>query len=71
MFFVDKLEYMRKNISGALLMLVVLSVSAAAPKKTVAVDNRSFRISKNINIFNSLYRELDLNYVDILSTNAP
>ena len=67
MFFVDKLEYMRKNISGALLMLIVLSVSAAAPKKTVAVDNRSFRISKNINIFNSLYRELDLNYVDTLS----
>ena len=31
------------------------------------VDKRSFRISKNLNIFNSVFRELDLNYVDTLN----
>jgi len=30
-------------------------------------DKRSFRISKNLTIFNSLFRELDLNYVDTLN----
>ena len=31
------------------------------------VEKRSFRISKNLNIFNSVFRELDINYVDTLN----
>ena len=36
---------------------------------TVFADNadRTFRISKNLNLFNSVLRELDLNYVDTLN----
>jgi len=34
---------------------------------TTPADKRSFRISKNLTIFNSLFRELDLNYVDTLN----
>jgi len=44
------------------LFCLSLSVSAATP-----VDERSFRISKNLTIFNSVFRELDMNYVDTLN----
>jgi len=36
----------------------------AAPQKP---DQRTFRISKNLSIFNSLFRELDAFYVDTLN----
>ena len=49
-------------IISIVLILFTLSTFAAAP-----TDQRSFRISKNMSIFNSLFRELDLFYVDTLN----
>jgi carboxyl-terminal processing protease len=46
--------------------LLLFCVSFNLSAQTTA-DNRSFRISKNLNIFNSLVRELDLFYVDTLN----
>jgi carboxyl-terminal processing protease len=48
-----------------LFLLLFCFVSAGFGAKVD--DKRSFRISKNLNIFNSLFRELDMNYVDTLS----
>jgi C-terminal peptidase (prc) len=54
---------MKKNIYLFLLLFVVSAeIFAVNP-----ADKRSFRISKNMTIFNSLFRELDLNYVDTLN----
>lgn len=56
---------MRKYL---LIFLVFLNVHFSdAAKQVKTIDNRSFLISKNLNIYNSLFRELDLNYVDTLS----
>ncbi|MDD4993439.1 MAG: S41 family peptidase [Paludibacter sp.] len=54
---------MKKTLFLSLLLfgLTVTAYSASPAEK------RSFRISKNLNIFNSLFRELDMNYVDTLS----
>lgn len=43
-------------------LFFIFSASAVSEK-----DQRNFRISKNLSIFNSLFRELDLNYVDTLN----
>jgi len=48
------------------LSLVLFSFSATVFSSPVP-DQRSFRISKNLSIFNSLFRELDMNYVDTLN----
>lgn len=59
---------MKKNISFqrffiAALIFSMLSVSLwAAPK-----DNRTFRISKNLSVFNTVFRELEAYYVDTLN----
>lgn len=44
---------------------ICLLVSGAGIKK--ATDTRTFRISKNLSIFNSVFRELDAFYVDTLN----
>jgi len=54
---------MKKILYLSLIFFFFLeSVNGATP-----ADKRSFRISKNLTIFNSLFRELDLNYVDTLN----
>jgi len=54
---------MKKILYLSLIFFFFLgSVDGATP-----ADKRSFRISKNLTIFNSLFRELDLNYVDTLN----
>lgn len=59
---------MKKNISFqrffiAALIFSMMSVSLwAAPK-----DNRTFRISKNLSVFNTVFRELEAYYVDTLN----
>jgi carboxyl-terminal processing protease len=54
---------MKKTLYLSLLFFGLnLAVFSATP-----VEKRSFRISKNLNIFNSLFRELDMNYVDTLN----
>jgi len=54
---------MRKPILVITILLAVLANSFAAGKP----DQRTFRISKNLSIFNSLFRELDAYYVDTLN----
>ena len=59
---------MKKNILFkrffiAALLFSLLSVNLwAAPK-----DNRTFRISKNLSVFNTVFRELEAYYVDTLN----
>ncbi len=59
---------MKKNISFqrffiAAIIFSMLSVNLwAAPK-----DNRTFRISKNLSVFNTVFRELEAYYVDTLN----
>ena len=48
-----------------LLVLVLCLNSGAFGASTP--EQRTFRISKNLSIFNSLFRELDMNYVDTLN----
>lgn len=54
---------MKKNIYITLFFVCLSSVafSVTSPNK------RSFRIDKNLNIFNNLFRELDMFYVDTLN----
>ena len=54
---------MKKNIVLSLLALTFLTQIYAVESP----NSRSFRISKNLNIFNALFRELDLFYVDTLN----
>ena len=54
---------MKKVIFLPLLFLCIHAAGADAQK----VNERSFRISKNLTIFNSVFRELDMFYVDTLS----
>jgi carboxyl-terminal processing protease len=54
---------MKKTIYIYLFLFCLsFAVSGATP-----AEKRSFRISKNLSIFNSLFRELDMNYVDTLN----
>jgi len=53
-----------KKVSFLILLVFCVSTYAADVQK---VNQRSFRISKNLTIFNSVFRELDMFYVDTLS----
>ncbi len=53
-----------KKIFRLTLLLIFLSTVVYG---NTDADQKSFRISKNLNIFNSVFRELDLNYVDTLN----
>jgi carboxyl-terminal processing protease len=53
-----------KKITSFCFILFFVSLSLSAVS---ASNERSFRISKNLSIFNSLFRELDLFYVDTLN----
>ena len=54
---------MKKLIQLSIFIFCFSSVVSAATKP----DQRTFRISKNLTIFNSLFRDLDLFYVDTLN----
>lgn len=58
---------MRKIILSVLAALALLQAAAQAP--TDNKNQRYFDINKNIDIFNSLLRELDLFYVDSVEVN--
>ncbi len=49
-------------------MLLALPASAQKPKKKK--PDHSFQVSKNLEIFNALYKELDMYYVDSLDADA-
>lgn len=51
----------KKILLGALLILLGMSMSAFKE------DDRNFQISKNLDIFNSIFKELDLFYVDTIN----
>ncbi|MDP4239909.1 MAG: S41 family peptidase [Bacteroidota bacterium] len=53
-----------KKIIYFILLFILFSTAAGNAQKA---DQQSFRISKNLTIFNSLFRELDMFYVDTLS----
>ncbi len=52
-----------------IILSLVLAITIALPlfSAQTNTDQRTFRISKNLNIFNSVFRDLDLFYVDTLS----
>lgn len=54
----------RKSLFGVCVVLVGLGFSAFSVPKD---DDRNFRISKNLSIFNSIFKELDLFYVDTIN----
>ncbi len=56
---------MKKNIYLSLLFVCISTVLFGASVQ--GNNNQSFRISKNLSIFNSVFRELDMYYVDTLS----
>jgi len=53
-----------KKIIFLVLLFVCINATVSDAQKT---NQRSFRISKNLTIFNSVFRELDMFYVDTLS----
>ena len=55
---------MKKSFRFSLLLIAVFAISIAANKK--AGDGKYFEISKNIEIFTNLYKELNTNYVNEL-----
>ena len=53
-----------KKISCLILLFFYINTAVSYAQKA---DNHSFRINKNLNVFNSVVRELDMFYVDTLS----
>ena len=49
-----------------LFFLLTLSAASANGQKMSATGRHNFETSKHLDIFNSLYRDLDLYYVDTL-----
>jgi carboxyl-terminal processing protease len=54
---------MKKNITLIVLLIITVFSASSADKSTEA----TFRINKNLSVFNAVIRELDLNYVDTLN----
>lgn len=54
----------KRTLIGTCLILAGLSFSSFSGPKD---DNRNFRIAKNLDIFNSIFKELDLFYVDTIN----
>lgn len=51
----------RKTLAGALIVLVGMGILSFKE------DDRNFQISKNLDLFNSMFKELDMFYVDTLN----
>lgn len=50
-----------------IIVFICIYIFTTAQNKSNAVDTRTFRISKNLTIYNSIFRELDAFYVDTLN----
>jgi carboxyl-terminal processing protease len=50
-----------------LVSLLLVCFSFAAFSSDQKINDRTFRISKNMSVFNSVFRELDAFYVDTLN----
>ena len=51
---------MKKILAGALIVLVGIGVISFKE------DDRNFQIAKNLDLFNSIFKELDMFYVDTI-----
>lgn len=58
----EGIEFMKKIFLACLCLVILLPVCAQK-------NNHNFEVSKNLDIFNSLYKQLDLYYVDTLDAN--
>ena len=54
----------KKTLLGVFVMLMGLGFSSFV---SIDNDDRKFRISKNLDIFNTIFKELDLFYVDTIN----
>ena len=54
----------KKTLLGVFVMLMGLGLSSFV---SIDNDDRKFRISKNLDIFNTIFKELDLFYVDTIN----
>ena len=52
----------KRTLIGALVVLMALGLSSFKQE-----DDRNFQIAKNLDIFNAIFKELDLFYVDTLN----
>ena len=53
----------KKILLGAFVVLIGLGLSSFTDKD----DDRNFQVAKNLDIFNAIFKELDLFYVDIIN----
>ncbi|MDR0893363.1 MAG: S41 family peptidase [Mediterranea sp.] len=58
---------MRKYFNGRTAILAIVAVAAVAFFGFKNADDRNFRIAKNLDIFNSIVKELDMFYVDTIN----
>ena len=54
--------FYKTTISVVIAFLIIMAASSAGP------DKRNFEISKNLEIFNALYKELNMFYVDTINS---
>ena len=54
---------MKRILLGAFVVLIGLGLSSFTDKG----DDRNFQVAKNLDIFNAIFKELDLFYVDTIN----
>ena len=59
-----------KRITYILLSICLVASWGASPMCAQKVKNHNFEVAKNLDIFNALYRDLDLYYVDTLNAQT-
>ena len=59
-----------KPIIHILLCICLVASWVASPVRAQKVTNHNFEVAKNLDIFNALYRDLDLYYVDTLNAQT-
>lgn len=63
------IQISKKSMKKYLLSLTLLVVTLSSVAQNQGNENRTFDITKNLDIFNSILRELDMFYVDSLNYN--
>lgn len=61
---------MNNNTLSLLLSLLMLLASSVMPLKAQVVENHNSKVSRNLEIFNEIYKTLDLYYVDTLAADT-
>lgn len=61
---------MNKNILSLLLSLLLFLASSAMPLNAQVVENHNSKVARNLEIFNEIYKTLDLYYVDTLAADT-